>query len=609
LELLQLSLVISRKAKFTFLLALIFFATFGALLWLHSTTDAVRVEVRERFFDQYNRQQYLMAEQASRTLEEMFGTFQRTLDLAVSFFEGGTVDLQRAKALEVPLRKIKGALTNTAAIELTVFDRQGTVVAVDPADAYTLGRNYAWREYYQWARDKGQPGQMYLSPFMRLEGGSFRGDMALILASGIYSSTGEFRGLVMLVLNFDELVRKHILSIRIGQEGYAWLVDSSNRSVLVDPNGNINGKSFEEAFLPHWPRLYALLESARDGKPGSGWYDYEAPENTAKTIRKLVSYYPVRIGNKLWTLGVATPEREVDALLSTFLQRQEAFANSLVVTTLGIAITLLAVFFAWNQFLSNQVDLHTRDLREARSRLESTFDELLSTKKIAAVGRLALGLVHEIRNPLSAIQMNMQMIRKKIDPAGTLKENFTIVEGEIQRLNRLLKDMMDFARTRPLNLQTAELGELIRRLIQLMSQTLEAQRIKAEVRIDDPLQIVCDPEQIHQVLLNLVLNAMDAMQELPGERRLAISAARHGETVLIQISDTGKGIPPEMTENLFDPFVTTRAAGGGLGLSILQVIIMRHGGSVTVDSETDTGTTFSIVLPVKGPTKTPEGQA
>jgi two-component system, NtrC family, C4-dicarboxylate transport sensor histidine kinase DctB len=602
-------MVFPRKVKFAILLALIFCTTIGALLWLRHTTDAVRVEVRERFFDQYNRQQYLMAEQASRTLEEMFSTFQRTLDLAVSFFEGGTVDLQRAKGLEGPLRKIKGALANTAAIELTVFDKQGTVVAVDPADAYTLGRNYAWREYYQWARDKGKPGLMYLSPFMRLAGGSFRGDMALILVSGIYSKTGEFRGLVMLVLNFDELVRKYILSIRIGKEGYAWLVDSSNRAVLVDPNGQIAGKGLEEAFMPRWPRLYELLESASDGKPGSSWYDYEAPENSGVTIRKLVSYHPVRIGNKLWTLGVATPEREVDALLSTFLQRQEAFANSLVITTLGIAITLLAVFFAWNQFLSNQVELHTRDLKDARSRLESTFDELLSTKKIAAVGRLALGLVHEIRNPLSAIQMNMQMIRKKIDPAGTLKENFTIVEGEILRLNRLLKDMMDFARTRPLNLQPADLGELTRRLIQLMSQTLEAQRIKADIRIDAPLQIVCDPEQIHQVLLNLVLNAIDAMQELTNERRLVISAARRNETVLLQVSDTGKGIPSEMTEKLFDPFVTTRASGGGLGLSILQVIVMRHGGSVTVASEPDTGTTFSIILPVKGPTETPERQA
>ncbi len=594
----------SRKFKFIATLALIFITTTSVLFWLRYTSDAVRVEARARFFDQYNRQQALMAEQASRTLEEMFSTYQHTLDLAVSFFEGGRVDLQRAEALREPLRKIKGALANTAAIELTVFDKEGTVVAVDPADAYTLGRNYAWREYYKWARDEGKPGQMYLSPFLRLAGGSFRGDMAFLLVSGVYGPGGEFRGLVMLVLNFDELVRKHILSVRIGREGYAWLVDSSNRMVLVDPNGQINGKNLEEAFLPRWRRLYDLLQQAQDGNPGSGWYDYPAPEDPAKVIRKLVSYYPVRLGSKLWVLGVATPEREVDALLSTFMARQEIISKFSLGTTLAGAFALLLVLLTWNRFLSNQVDLHTRDLKEARSRLESTFDELLSTKKIAAVGRLALGLVHEIRNPLSAIQMNMQMIRKKIDPAETLKENFTIVEGEIARLNRLLKDMMDFARTRPMNLEPTDLGELCRRLIQLMSQTLEAQRIETELRIDPALSVVCDPEQMHQVLLNLVLNAIEAMSDVVHEKRLVIAATRRNGQVVIEVSDTGKGIPPALQEMLFDPFVTTKAEGGGLGLSVLQVIVLRHGGSVSVASEPDTGTTFSIVLPKEGPTTT-----
>ena len=288
---------------------------------------------------------------------------------------------------------------------------------------------------------------------MRMEGGIFRGDKALILAERIYGPKREFRGVVLLMLNFDELKRKHILTIRIGKSGYAWLVDTSNQTVLVDPNGRVTDKSFEEAFLPKWPQLFDLLVSTQGGKPGSGWYDYEAPGNPEQKIRKLVSYHPVHIGNQLWTLGVTTPEAEVEALLSTFLSRQEAFANMLLVITVCGAIALLLVLITWNRLLTGQVNLHTRDLIKARSRHESTYNNLLATQKIAAVGRLALGLVHEIRNPLSAIQMNMQMIRKKIEPSGTLRENFTIVEGEILRLNSLLKDMMNFARTRPLNLQ------------------------------------------------------------------------------------------------------------------------------------------------------------
>ncbi len=403
-----------RKFKFLIALLLVVTLTCVAILWLRHTTAAVRTEARERFFEQYNRQQYLVAELAAQTVEEMFATFHRDLDLVVSLFEGRDIDHRvRAQEVQGSLNKIYESLASTPIIDLVVFDRQGTAVAIAPADPYTLGRSYAWREYYRWARDEGKPGQIYLSPFMRMEGGRHRGDMALIVAEGIYGPQGEFRGLVICTLNFDELARKQILSIHIGQHGRAWLVDSSNRTVLVDPNGEVTGLGFEAAFLPHWPRLFALVDATADGQPGSGWYDYRDPENPALRVRKLVSYHPIRIGDRHWTLGVSTPEREAEALLSDFLQRQEAFATTLLVTILGIATLLLGLLLTWNRILATQVQRHTRDLSAARARIESTFDELLAAKKVAAVGRLALGLAHEIRNPLSAIQMNMQMIRKK----------------------------------------------------------------------------------------------------------------------------------------------------------------------------------------------------
>jgi len=595
-----------RKHKLLMALGLIVAITVGVFINIQRAGNKVRTEARQRFYEQYNRQQSLMAELASHTIEERFYTFHRNLDLVVSLFEGKEVDRQRSEAVKESLRKIFGSLANSSVNELVVFDSRGIAVTMEPSDPYTLGRSYAWREYYSWAREKGKPGQMYLSPFMRLEGGVHRGDKALILAEGIYGPQGEFRGVVICTLNFDELVRKHILSIHIGKQGHAWLVDTNNRTVLVSPNGKIDGRRFEETLLPKWPRLYNLLLSAEDGKPGSGWYEYEDPDDPGRQVRKLVSHYPVRLEERLWTLGVATPEREVDALLSEFLQQQETFTTTLLVTILGVATLLLGLLLNWNRVLSAQVDRHTRDLNEARERLESTFDELLVAKKVAAVGHLALGLVHEIRNPLSAIQMNMQMIRKKIAPDGTLRENFAIAEGEIRRLNRLLKDVLDFARSRPLRLQPAELGEITQRLIQLMNERLEAQRIQTEIRIASPLNLVCDPEQIHQVLLNLVLNATEAMQDIPGERRLTITASNRDGMAVILVSDTGGGIPHEKLGQLFDPFFTTKIAGGGLGLSMLQTIVLRHGGTVTVESESNQGTTFIVSLPLRGPVDTGE---
>jgi len=588
-----------RRYKVWIALVLIVVSATGALYWIERANNEVRAEARARFFEQYNRQQYLVAEMASHALNELFATFHRDLDLVGSLFEGRQVNRERAGQVQGSLEKIYGTLAGTPVFELVVYDRKGTVVAIEPNDPYTLGRSYAWRDYFRWARDNRDPEQMYLSPFMKMEGGLHRGEKELIVAKGIYGEGGEFQGVAVCSVNFDSLAASHVLPVHIGKQGHAWLIDIDTRTILVDPNGKIAGRSFDEALSQKWPRLFHLLESTSNGQPGSGWYDYLDPDDPHRQVRKLVSYHPVRLGNRLWILGVATPEREVEALLSPLLERQEAISTTLLVTILGGASLLLALLFNWNRALSIEVLLNTRALGETHSQLESTFDELLITKKVAAVGHLALGLAHEIRNPLSSIQMNMQMIRKRIAPSGVLSENFSIVDGEIQRLNHLLKDVLDFARPRPLRLQHVDLAEIIKRLLQLMSQRLAERGVRTETHIEFPLSLVCDPEQIHQVLLNLVLNAIEAMD---GEdRRLEITASSTEHQAVVRVKDSGAGIPQEKREQLFDPFYTTKTSGGGLGLSILQTIVLRHGGTVTAESEPGQGATFVVALPLTGP--------
>ena len=590
-----------RKQRIWIALVLIVASASGSLLWIEHANNEVRAEARARFFEQYNRQQFRVAEMASHALVEQFSTFHRDLDLVVSLFEGKKVNRERATQVKGNLQKIYGTLAGTPVFELVVYDSKGTVVSIEPHDPYTLGRSYAWRDYYRWARQNKEPGRMYISPFMRMEGGLHRGEKELIVAEGIYGRRGEFQGVVVCSVNFDALAKSHVLSVQIGKQGHAWLVDSDTRTILVDPNGKIAGRSFDEALMPKWPRLYRLLVSLADGKPGTGWYDYQDPDDPRRPVRKLVGYHPVRLENRLWVLGVATPEREVEALLSPLLERQEAISTTLLVTIIGGASLLLALLFNWNRALSVQVWLNTRALSAAHTRLESTFDELLITKKVAAVGHLALGLAHEIRNPLSSIQMNMQMIRKRIDPSGVLSENFSIVDGEIQRLNHLLNDVLDFARPRPLRLQSVELGEVVKRLLSLMSQRLAERGIRVATFVEAPLCLVCDPEQIHQVLLNLVLNAVEAMEGVEPERRLDITVYSRVHQAMVLVSDTGAGIAKEKREQLFDPFFTTKTSGGGLGLSILQTIVLSHGGTVTVESEPGRGATFIVALPLTGP--------
>lgn len=588
-----------RGSRTWFLLIALLIVGSVAIGSIYHEANKVRAEAREKFFEQYNHQQQLLARQAAGSVEEFFATLKRNLELVVSLFEEEEVNFQRAEAVRSSLMKVYESLEDTPLIDLVVFDREGTVVTIFPPDPYTLGRNYAWRDYYQWARDEGKPGQMYVTPFMRMEGGQQRGNMALILAEGIYSSEGEFLGVAAFPINFDELARRQILSVRIDEEGYAWLVDADEKSVLVDPNGKVDGQSFQEAFLPKWPNLYDFLVSTTDGIPGTGWYEYEDPSDPTRMVRKLVGYQPVRIGERLWTLGVATPEREVEALLSSFLHRQEVFSFTLAGAILaGVALLSMVLIF-WNRLLSNRVEARTHDLAEARSKLESTSNELLIAKKLAAVGQLALGIVHEIRNPLSTIRMNIQMIRKKLQAKGVLQENFSMVDAEILRLNRLLNDLLGFARPRPLNLESTDLVEVVDRVSRLMAERLASEGIEMETDLPGSLVTVCDAEQMEQMILNLILNAVEAMEDAESDRKVTIRARAINGSIDIRVSDTGQGIADEDREKIFDPFFTTKSSGGGLGLSTVQSIVLHHQGSVEAENRESGGAAFTVRLPVR----------
>lgn len=579
-----------------------------ALLGVLRTTDAVRSEAQERFFEQYNRQQLLMAEQTAHAIEQTFSVYRRNLSIVVSLFETKSTNHKRVEETRETFKRIYEGLSDTAIIDLVVFDKVGTVVAINPHDTYTLGRNYAWRHYYQWARDIGKRGELFLSPFMRLAGGQNRGAKALFVAQGIYRPDGTFNGVVMMTINFDQLVKEMILPVRIGEYGFAWLVDNDEQVVLVDPLGRVTDKGFKDIFVPKWPKLYDLLLSTSSGEPGMGNYDYTDPADTSKSVNKLVGYHPIKIENRLWTLGVTTPAREVDAQLSLFLSQQERYSGTLMTVIFTITFILCAALLFWNHQLSRQVSSRTADLAEARGRLEATFDELLASKKLVAVGHLALGLAHEIRNPLTAIRMNIQMIRKKSNSSGSMQESFDIVEGEILRLNHLVNDVMDFARPRPLRLGPTVMSEIVQRALQLQTECLNELNVVTETHMDKNLIAVCDAEQVEQVILNLLSNAMEALTEWTGERKLSIYVSMFKPNVSIQVMDSGAGIASEDQEKIFDPFFTTKSAGGGLGLPTIQGIVLRHQGSITYDFDEQHNSCFTVLLPLGGPDLSEEGK-
>jgi two-component system NtrC family sensor kinase len=257
---------------------------------------------------------------------------------------------------------------------------------------------------------------------------------------------------------------------------------------------------------------------------------------------------------------------------------------------------------AWAKTLEERVEQKTRELRR-------TLDEVLHVEKMASVGKMAAVLAHEINNPLAGILTYAKLLRKWVDRgdvATSKKEealqSLDLIASESRRCGDLVKNLLTFSRTAPMNLESADLNLVVERCLMLVRHQLEMSGVAAQRDLADTLPLIqCDPSQIEQVILALVMNAIDAMPQ-GGNLWLKTRPLDAGDEAEITVRDDGSGISPEVLIHMFEPFVTTKEGGRGvgLGLAVSRNIIERHGGRIQVQSVLGKGTTFTIVLPVHG---------
>ena len=222
--------------------------------------------------------------------------------------------------------------------------------------------------------------------------------------------------------------------------------------------------------------------------------------------------------------------------------------------------------------------------------------QIMQAEKMAAIGELAAGIAHEIRNPLGIITGSAETVRKHGDQKIRDEMTNYILE-ESKRINGLISTFLDFARPKGPALVNCDLREVLEKTLLLLSP--KAKTLGVEIKKDiprGPLQVLIDPDQIRQAFTNLGVNALEAMPH-GGVLRVAVMENARGR-VVIRFSDTGKGIPKEMQTKVFDPFFTTKEGGTGLGLSIAHRIITQHGGNITVEEGKEKGSTFTIILPL-----------
>lgn len=263
-------------------------------------------------------------------------------------------------------------------------------------------------------------------------------------------------------------------------------------------------------------------------------------------------------------------------------------------------------------FLSERELIQKKRYQKAAERLEESYDKLRAqadmileieeqlrrADRLSALGELSAGMAHEIRNPLGSIRGTAEILQDGIDPSDRRYEFTRILIREVDRLNRVVQDFLNFARPAPVQRDHFDVHKAVREVLDLTRQ----QFVKAGVRSaleGEGAEVAGDREQLKQAVLNLTLNAL---QSMAGGGSLTVTVAPEGEEVRLVFADTGGGIAPENLEKIFNPFFTTRQEGTGLGLAITHRIVQGHGGRIEVASAVGKGTTFTIRLPSAGTT-------
>jgi signal transduction histidine kinase len=304
----------------------------------------------------------------------------------------------------------------------------------------------------------------------------------------------------------------------------------------------------------------------------------------------------------LWTLGASA------AYCSYLYQAHERF----VITGNSILELLLRVLFFFfvamivNRFVM-QYRLQVRryqdlseNLAEANRSLKQAQEEAQRAERLAALGQMSAGLAHEIRNPLGVIKGSAELLAQKLKVADPLAQELAgYIYTEVNRVSALVSRFLDFARPSRLDLGPTDLTWLVERCLKTVSEQGACKHVTIQRNFAPMLpKVMLDQDLCDQVFTNLLMNACEAMGEQGGELKVRVQRAAEENSVAVEIEDSGPGVPQELKEQIFNPFVTTKKTGVGLGLAIVSKIVDAHGGSLKLISAAHHGACFRVTFPV-----------
>jgi signal transduction histidine kinase len=391
-------------------------------------------------------------------------------------------------------------------------------------------------------------------------------------------------GAVAITIDIQDLAETFLGPITSGTRGYAWMMDGKGNLLYHPSQPGMVGRNLYRAdascFTCH--RSFDVEKRILEGQAGV-FGRYVAPTGEDK----ILAYATASIGEAQWIVAVSSPYSEVTLAIKRSMRVYTWIVILIFVATSGIAAALIAVN-------------RKREQAEERARHERAL-EMMQAEKLAALDRLTSGITSEIGNPLTSVFSFVQVL-VDMEEDEFKKETLDTIFLHMNRIQDILKQLTSFSQMPRLELRPWKVNSVVENTLSLIQYDKRVQEITIVRDLTPGLpEIITDGSQLSQAMVNLVLNAADAM---PNGGTLTIrSRAREG-MIVIDLQDTGSGIGKEHLDRIFDPFYTTKPQGTGMGLTVSRDIIRKLGGELSAESEPGKGTTFSIALPVDRPSGT-----
>ncbi|WP_082889171.1 sensor histidine kinase [Methylovorus sp. MM2] len=397
--------------------------------------------------------------------------------------------------------------------------------------------------------------------------------------------TGESAGTLVAIFNWEQVHR--VLESAASARG---------GSALIDAEGNVlSSTSRWEKTLQAKKLTANAVSNGYQGFSGFNWH-VSIIQNRAQALTPVRHMAYIFIGllvlSVLLAMAIAVP---VATAITNPLAKLTRFASGFMRTQNELAPQLGG---------PEEINQLSQAFNKMISDLELSKENLTRAAKLAVAGEMAAAMSHEVRTPLGILRSSAQVLLREPNLSQEGKEVCGFIINETERLNKLVSTLIDSARPRTPELLPTDLSEIAQQSVAMLR--MQAQKKNISLTCDSPAQIsaLCDAEQITQVLLNLILNAI---QILPENGKILVSIAQSMESAVIIVADNGPGVTPEQRTQIFDPFFTQRAGGVGLGLAVARQIVLAHHGTINVSSSKMEGAEFRITLPMLAQNHTHEG--